>query len=308
VDANKVVLEVGVNESTQRDVNPNVPWTVDEIVDDIRACAGAGAAIVHYHARQDDGGQAWSDADINRAILEGVGEHSDVLCYPTYFGDLSHIWDLADHPPVGAPLEIVSFDILQELGGRIDQQVFWDDVGRQFEPVRLYSDDAPKEVAPPPTLAEYQRRGLHPEFDASDLGAARWAGLATLAGFIPEPLDLRLYLCDHRVVGPVPTPEAIDMYLAQLPADIDAECTVVGYGMLSKPRYEALLRGGLERGINIRVGIGDSPRADPHATNVELVEWAVSMIRDAGLEPATPNEVRERFGLATRTAPAGSAS
>jgi len=299
---NKVVLEVGLNESAKRGDNPNVPYTVDEIVADAVACAKAGAAIVHFHARYDDGTQAWSDAGVYRAIMEGIAEQTNLLTYASYFGDLSHIWDLVENPPAGAPLEIACFDILQEVGGKMDQAVYWNDERNEFEPVR-YSDDAPTSVVQPPTLAEFERRGLRPEVDAADIGAARWAGLATLAGFIKEPLDLRLYLCERRVVGPVPTPEAISMYLAQLPPGVDAECTVVGYGIQDANRYEALLRGGLERGVNIRVGVGDCPTALPNATNVELTAWAIEMIHDAGLAPATPDDLRARLGLDTTANP-----
>jgi uncharacterized protein (DUF849 family) len=296
---NLVVLEVGLNESTSRAVNPNIPYTVDEVVDDAVACAEEGAAIVHFHARYDDGGQAWSDAGIYRAVMEGIARKSPLLTYASYFGDLSHIWELSDEPPEGAPLEIACFDVLQEVGGSMEAAVYWDTARREFEPVR-YREDAPTEVVRPPALAEFERRGLRPEVDVTDMGPARWAGLATVAGFFEQPLDLRLYLCGRRVVGPVPVPAAIDSYLAQLPDEIDAECTVVGYGIEDARQYEALLRGALARGLNIRVGIGDCPYAVPGATNRELVAWAAAMVAEAGLELATPSDLRERLGLAPR--------
>lgn len=291
-----VVLEVGINESTMRDRNPNIPYSVEEVVKDAVACAELGAAVVHFHARYDDGSQAWADAGVYREIMEGIGEQSDVVFYGSYLGDKSHIWELSDKPPAGAPLEIDCFDIFQELGKRVEDAVYWIEDRKEFVPVR-YSEDAPTEVTKPDLLSDMERRGLRPEVDAFDMGSARWAGLATITGFIEQPLDMRLYLCDLRVVGPIPTPEAIDMYLAQIPDEIDTELTVVGYGIQTPARYEALLRGGIERGVNIRVGIGDSPEAFPKGTNAELTAWATGMIKEAGLEPATPADVRERLGL-----------
>ncbi|MEP1030599.1 MAG: 3-keto-5-aminohexanoate cleavage protein, partial [Alphaproteobacteria bacterium] len=51
----KVIIEVRVNEYMARDVNPNVPFTPDEIAEAAAACREAGASICHYHARNADG-------------------------------------------------------------------------------------------------------------------------------------------------------------------------------------------------------------------------------------------------------------
>ena len=51
----KLIIEARVNEYAMRDENPLVPWTPEEIARDAAACAEAGAAVVHFHARQADG-------------------------------------------------------------------------------------------------------------------------------------------------------------------------------------------------------------------------------------------------------------
>lgn len=48
----KVIIEARINEYNMRTVNPNVPWTVDEIVEEACKVREAGAAIMHFHARQ----------------------------------------------------------------------------------------------------------------------------------------------------------------------------------------------------------------------------------------------------------------
>ncbi len=69
--------------------------------------------------------------------------------------------------------------------------------------------------------------------------------------------------------------------------------------MMDAGRSEDLLRAALERGLHVRVGIGDSPYAHPTATNAHLVARAVHLVREAGYEPATPADVRARLGLGT---------
>jgi hypothetical protein len=65
--------------------------------------------------------------------------------------------------------------------------------------------------------------------------------------------------------------------------------------MDDRSEYERLLLHGLERGMGLRVGIGDAPDLYPSAGNVDLVRWAVDRLADAGLEPARPADVLARF-------------
>jgi 3-keto-5-aminohexanoate cleavage enzyme len=48
----------------------------------------------------------------------------------------------------------------------------------------------------------------------------------------------------------------------------------------------------IARGGHIRVGLEDAPLGTT-ATNLELVEEAVRLVRDHGAEPATPAEMRQ---------------
>ena len=53
--------------------NPNVPITREEIADDARRCVDAGAAIVHVHARDDQGRPTYK-VDVYRGIVAAVRE------------------------------------------------------------------------------------------------------------------------------------------------------------------------------------------------------------------------------------------
>ena len=48
-EATPIIIEAALNGGTPKDRNPNVPRTVDGIVESALACPEAGAAVVHNH-------------------------------------------------------------------------------------------------------------------------------------------------------------------------------------------------------------------------------------------------------------------
>jgi uncharacterized protein (DUF849 family) len=89
----------------------------------------------------------------------------------------------------------------------------------------------------------------------------------------------------------------MDLHVAQLPPDLDVEWVVVPYASSDAGMVEQLARAALDRGGHVRVGIGDSPSADPDATNADLVERVVGWAKDAGRPVAEPKAVRARLGI-----------
>ena len=78
----KLIIEARVNEYMPRDENPNVPYTADEIAEAAAQCREAGAAIVHYHARNADGSPN-HDTDVYLDTIRKIRDASDVLVHPT---------------------------------------------------------------------------------------------------------------------------------------------------------------------------------------------------------------------------------
>jgi uncharacterized protein (DUF849 family) len=290
-DSGKAIIEVGLNEFTTKAQNAHVPYGPDEVAADAIACADAGAAVVHFHARADDGTQDWSGAERYQRALDLIGAGSDVVAYPSYFRDHSHIWELAAHAPGGPGSVLASYDVPQEVVG----PRLWNEQVRQFEdpPFDTVGGDAPRDP-----LAEMRRLGVRPTVNVFDVGEARWLTLAIRAGMFPGPVYVKLFLCDQLVNGPFPDANGVDAYLTQLPSELDLECTIVPYTMMDAERAETLLRAALLRRLHIRVGVGDNPYAYPSARNAELVARAVELVQEAGFEPASPADVRGRLGLA----------
>src|SRR3546814_19481884 len=73
--------EARVNEYMARDVNPNVPFTPDEIAEAAAACREAGASILHYHARNADGSPN-HDPDAYLETIAKIRAANDILIHP----------------------------------------------------------------------------------------------------------------------------------------------------------------------------------------------------------------------------------
>jgi uncharacterized protein (DUF849 family) len=288
-DQGKVIIEVGLNETISRLQNPHVAYSPEEAAADAVACAAEGAAVIHWHARNADGTQDWVGEPSYRKAMELIGQACDAIVYPTYYGDLSHVWALDDRPPAGSRIEMAPFDVFQEV-----KNFRWDAARDELRPIVIEGADVAGTVSPP-NLDEMQRRGLTPSIALFELGELRWAAHAARLGLIQGVPQLKIFVCGQYLKGAWPTVEGLRAFLSQWPAEIPAEITVVTMTMHDRGQCEEIIRAGIELGAHVRVGIGDNPDAWPDATNAELVRWAAREIRKAGLEPATPEEVRQSF-------------
>lgn len=288
----KVYLEVGVNEVVSKEDNPNVPYGAEEVARDVVECIRHGATVVHFHARYHDGIQAWADDEVSRTVLGAAAEEVDPLAYPSYHGSLEHIWALAERPPAGTRLLLTPFDPVQHV-----KRVLWlEDEGR-FGVISFGPDDPNNSRPPyPPELDRFADLGLVPNIAVFNAADMRWVTLAARIGILRQPLNIKLFFSDRWVSNNDPDPDVIDFLLSRIPADVDHETVVVPYAMNSIERCEALWERALDRGLGIRVGIGDCPWAFPTATNAELVDRAVDLITRRGLSPATQADLRERVG------------
>ena len=73
MDRDSVVIEVGLNEAVMRNQAPHVAYTPSECAADAATCAGAGAALVHWHARDPvTGVQRLADAALYAEGMESM--------------------------------------------------------------------------------------------------------------------------------------------------------------------------------------------------------------------------------------------
>lgn len=283
----KLIIEASINESASKEDNPNVPYGPEEGARDGIACARAGAAIIHYHARdQDSGENLWEQGtemylECYRLIRQ---ECPDVIVYPTQrgprFEQVSHLFELANDEEEG--LELATVDILPEGG--------------------LTGDDTSVVVG---LLEELRRLNVTYSLGVRDIGHMRHIARYQELGLLGQTLILKIFW-DERSLGPPPGLSGLQMYLDLVPAGVGCQWFNTVYDGI--PDETTLRRTSLlaaATGGHIRTGIGENPMLDGKRgtsayTNVDHVEMAVTMGQLAGRDIATPDEARAILGMPPR--------
>lgn len=270
-----VFIEVAINEAVTRAEHRFVPVTPEECAADAIASVRAGASFAHWHAPSLEAyAQGW-----RRMRAAGV------IAYPSYPNEPPDDVDAR----LGHALTLVGRDGLEmaplDLGTA--HTILWDGEtlaggGTLANPLSFLTRAA----------ARYRASGAIANLASFDLGHTRLAVRLARAGILETPLLLKIYLSDTWIVGPSPSREALDLHLAELPADLEIHWLVVPFLLHARPTFETLCRHALERGGGFRVGIGDNPRLFPDARNAELVEQVRPWIEASGRRAATTADVR----------------
>src|SRR2546428_14095229 len=79
----KTWLEVALNGSWGKALQPGIPVSVAEIIAEGIACAREGAAIVHVHSYDEASGRQCEEAQVYHGIIEGFGSQVDCTVNPT---------------------------------------------------------------------------------------------------------------------------------------------------------------------------------------------------------------------------------
>jgi uncharacterized protein (DUF849 family) len=318
----KIIIKVGCNEFARKEENPNVPYTPEEVAADAVECAAAGAAIVHFHSRYADGRQAIEDdsngANIYRRGIELTAISSDIIIYPTghYRGgdpltaaDLPPVFALINDPPAGAPLELAPVD-----GYRYERDNLYPFAYPGLDPVtgnllpsptgamgdQYVTDRQVARYKPTEVIREIVEHGVVPVFSSFDLTQFRLVYHLAREGHVPQPAFTQIMLYGDRIWGPSARPAAFETYLSEWSDDVDAEHFYMPVAMSDAETHRLLIESALDRGLNIRVGLGDNPKLSRGQTNADLVHEVVEVAARRGLTPATPAEVRTRFNLKPR--------
>ena len=281
----KVMIEAAINGNASKDLNPNIPYSPEEIADDAIATCQAGAALIHFHVRNPNTGAWVQDLPYYSEVYKRTRQKCDPLLWPTFpFGDdpvrrFQHFVDLAKDPgtkpDLGAgdmgSVNLVSYDpITKNLGeGNFVYQNSYDTIKHFLE--------GSNELGLRPTLQI---------FDASFLRAA----LVFLdKGVLTEPLLLKFYFGGPTLpFGLPPTLKSLEAYLDMLSG---VRCnwfaaTLGGDNLPFVPQIVSL-------GGHVRIGLEDYQYAtEGQLSNVQIVDRAVGMITGMGHEVATPDETR----------------
>jgi uncharacterized protein (DUF849 family) len=256
--------------------NPNVPVTPAEIAADAERCRAAGAAIVHLHARDEDGRPTYRAA-VYAEIIAAVRERCPdvIVCVST------------------------SGRIFKSVDQRAEVLDLDDELKPELASLTLGSLNFPTgaSVNDPATiqaLAErMQERAIVPELEIFDLGMVDYATFLIERGFLEPPFYVNVLL------GSLGTLSATPLNLATVVSALPEGATWSGAGI---GRFQFFVNSlAIAMGGHVRVGLEDNLWLDLHkerpASNIALVDRLVELARASGRAVATPAEARAMIGL-----------
>ena len=269
---------------------PAIPYTPAEIGEEARRAAEAGAAVVHIHARTDEGGPDWS-VDRFREILAEVRARTDVIVnFSTGAVGIprqDRIGHISALRPEMAALNMGSMNYA--MYSERTKTFHHDHVfANPFGDIRFF-------------LEAMNEAGVRPEMECFDSGHI---------GNTRPLIDLGVLRPPHRfslimgVLGGIPAGTRNLLHqVGSLPPE---SCwQVIGIGLAQWP----LVAAAITMGGNVRVGLEDNfylEEGRMATSNGDLVEKAVRLCRDLGREPASIPQAREQLSLdpAPRRVPA----
>ena len=286
----KLIIEARVNEYMMRDVNPHVPWTADELARDAEAVQAAGASVLHFHARQEDGSPAHA-YEAYRDSIRAIRAASRLILHPTLgqitiSGDEArsgHIRRLVDDglAPEFASVDLGSTNIDIYDGAakayRSTDKAYVNSTGTLTYLLRTFAS-----LGVRPVLACWSIpfvRTIEPFFDMGLLAAPAYVLLVHTGG--------------GQLGGHPPTPAGLRAFLDVLPD------RPIHWSVNSKPgNLFPTAAQAIQLGGHVSIGIGDHDYAELGApTNAELVRRVAELARSYGREVATPEEARRMLGV-----------
>lgn len=296
MSSNKVVVTVAVTGSFGDRSTPSLPITPKEIADSALEAFEAGASVAHIHVRDIETGIPSMDFELYREVTQRIRDHSDMILNLTTGAGGRFIPDDKDPTGVapGSTLSPPKKRIEHVL--RLRPEICSLDMGSlNFGPHVFVNVLSHVEW-----MAEQIRdAGVKPEMEVFDLGHIDISRHLLETQKIKHPPLFQL--CMGIRWGIPATPQNMVIMSQALPAD--AIWAGFGIGPTAFPMVgQSVLLGG-----NVRIGMEDNlylEKGRPAASNKELVEKGVAIIRALGKEPASVEEARSLLQL--RTSPEGS--
>lgn len=258
---------------TKKD-NPNVPLTPEEVAEDVYACWKAGASVAHIHVRDKDG-KPCMDFERFKETVELIRAHKDC--------DIILNLTSAGASNVDDEDRIRHLEILKPEMGSFD-------CGSMNWQHSFIADNSPSFLEKLGT--RMTGADVVPEIEVFDCGMIYEALYYLKTGVLKAPLHFQFVL---GVQGGMPaTIENLSFLLSKIPEG--STWAALGVGKMSMP----IMLAAIAMGGHLRVGMEDNVMLSKGVladSNVQLVERAAKLLRDAGCRPATPAEARQLLSL-----------
>ncbi|HOO36947.1 MAG TPA: 3-keto-5-aminohexanoate cleavage protein [Deltaproteobacteria bacterium] len=271
---------------TMKNQNPAVPYTPSEFAGEAAKCYAAGAAMVHVHAR-DDQGMPTHEIERIRATHDAIKDKT-----PELIVNLSsavglgrtaqeRIDQILAIKPAMASLNTntMNFSVINRNSG----EIVWDGV---FENTFTMLKDFGSAM---------EANGVKPEIECYDMGGIDNTLLIAKQGFFSMPMNFNFVW--GVAGGQRFRPEAFIAMANALPEGSNFTTCGVGIDQFPAVTMSCLMGGHMRVGLedNIRLPGGDIAKG-----SWEQVLWAVKIAAALGREPATPEEARDIMGISQK--------
>ncbi|NLA81773.1 MAG: 3-keto-5-aminohexanoate cleavage protein [Clostridiaceae bacterium] len=265
----KVIITAAISGAeVTKEMNRAVPYRVEEFVREARSAADAGAAIIHLHARHDDGSPT-QDRERYRIIMEAIREACPQVIIQPSTGGATGMTAQERLQPTELDPEMASLDCgTMNFGG---DEIF------------INTENMIIEFA-----ARMRERGIKPELECFDKSHIDMALRLVRQGHIDRPLHFNIVLGVNG--GATATPRDLLFLRHSLPEDASYTVTAMGRHQLPL-NVMAMAMGG-----HPRTGFEDNlyyARGVKAESNGQLVARLVRIAKEMNLEIASPDEVRE---------------
>ncbi|WP_028933681.1 3-keto-5-aminohexanoate cleavage protein [Pseudonocardia spinosispora] len=274
--------------------SPHVPVTPAQIAADAIAAAEAGAAVVHIHVRDVETGQGSRAVSLYRETVSRIRDSGvDMVINLTagMGGDLVIDGDDPLKPIDGTDL-VNALERLPHVEELLPDICTLDCGSLNFgEGSQLY-------VSTPDMLRigakRVQELGVKPELEIFDTGHLWFASKMVEEGLIDAPPLFQL--CMGIPYGAPVDPGLLAAMVNMLPEGSQFASFAIGRNQLPWVAQSALLGGHVRVGLEDNLYLGKGIKA----TNAQLVERAVEIVRGLGAEVAGPDRARSILGLKER--------
>ena len=281
----------------------HLPLSVDELIADAVACAEAGAASIHIHARDPETAAPSHNQDVFGAVLKGIKERCDVVVVPTTGGGIhmtpeQRLQVVSTWRPEMATCNMGSINFSIHRVARRYQPEDW-----RYDWEEAYVKDTENFIFPntfrsmKTFIETMNASNTRPEFELYDVGHIYNLAYFVEQGLVQTPVWLQFVM---GVMGGIRA-TIYDLVHMINTADrvIGREnynWSVIGVGY---PNEFELATTAMFLGGHVRVGLEDNlfVRRKQLGTNAQLVERMRRIAEEFEREIATPADMREFLGL-----------
>jgi uncharacterized protein (DUF849 family) len=268
-----------------RKQNEGIPYTPGEIGEECRRAYEAGAAVVHIHARNDDGSPTFSPATFAQ-IKEEVRKRSPILLNFSTGTILDDVSDQCQY------IREVKPQIAAMNSGTMNYAKYSRSrKGMVFDMV--FSNTYEKMIK---MLEAMKEAKVNPELECFDTGHTHGLWPLIDMGVLEPPFQYSFIV---GVLGGIPpTVESLQLQTKIRVPGTEWEVIGISHG------HWRMLGAALVLGGNIRTGLEDHlylPSGEMAKSNGEMVEVAARLCRDVGRRPATVEEAKQILGTRNDT-------